>query len=191
MLRLHARLTREMDAEMRARHGISLSAYVFAGVLVGLVTVSQVLTPRLAPPRFTRWTGQGQVDLDAFGMGAQATIFAPLRRALQRARRDALRIIGVTLGAAALGAVVAIPFGWPLPAFALLAILAALLLLVLAIAILLAVLALLLLFVGHFTTPASAAGMPSCRGTGSTRGQEREFRHCDGPWPRRGRRAAH
>jgi DNA-binding MarR family transcriptional regulator len=27
MLRTHARLTREMDAEMRARHGISLSAY--------------------------------------------------------------------------------------------------------------------------------------------------------------------
>lgn len=27
MLRAHARLTREMDAEMRARHGISLSAY--------------------------------------------------------------------------------------------------------------------------------------------------------------------
>src|SRR5262245_1797572 len=27
MLRVHARLTRDMDAEMRARHGISLSAY--------------------------------------------------------------------------------------------------------------------------------------------------------------------
>lgn len=78
----------------------TLSIAAFAGVLVALATIGKVLVPRLAPPRFSKWTGEGQVNLDEFGMGAEATIFAPLRRAWAEMKAQALTMaIAVAVGA--------------------------------------------------------------------------------------------
>jgi hypothetical protein len=90
----------------------------FGGLLVALVTTSQLVTPRLAPPRFSAWTGEGRVDLDELGMGAQATIFEPLRRAARRAGREAVRLaIAGALGAAG-GAGIAVAIDGPVAAAA-------------------------------------------------------------------------
>jgi hypothetical protein len=91
---------------------------VFACLLVALITVGRVVAPRLAPPRFSTWTGEGRVDLDEFGMGARATIFAPLRRALARARARLLHVLLAALAGAAAGVGVAFALSWPIAAIA-------------------------------------------------------------------------
>ncbi|MEM6989956.1 MAG: hypothetical protein AAF721_05650, partial [Myxococcota bacterium] len=84
--------------------GSSVVVPVFAGVLVALVTVSRVAVPKLAPPRYSQWTGEGHVDLDEFGMGAQATIFAPLRRAWKEAKAQSWVLLVAVVAGAGLGA---------------------------------------------------------------------------------------
>ena len=100
-----------MFAAMAASFGMRLltddgstSIMVFAGVLIALTTVGRVFVPRLAPPRFSQWTGEGQVDLDEVGMGAEATIFAPLRRAWAEMKAEALVLAIVVAAGAGIGA---------------------------------------------------------------------------------------
>jgi len=96
-----------------------LSVMVFAGVLIGLVTVGKVFVPRLAPPRFSQWTGEGQINLDEFGMGAEATIFAPLREAWADIKSNAIVLAVVVAAGAGLGAGVGLAIGFGAGLFAL------------------------------------------------------------------------
>lgn len=91
-------LAMALDLEMGVLAGI------FTGTLAGLVAVASVITPKLAPPRFGQWTGEGAVDLDEFGMGAQATLWTPLRGFLMRAKQQALVMVAVVAAGAGLGA---------------------------------------------------------------------------------------
>ena len=97
---------------------VSTGLYVFAGLLVALITASQLATPALAPPRYAAWTGESAVDLDEVGMGARATILAPLRRALTRAREEVVPLVLATVAGAGLGVGVAVAFDGPIGAFA-------------------------------------------------------------------------
>jgi hypothetical protein len=98
--------------------GGSTGITMFVGLLVFLVPLSQLVTPRLAPPRFAAWTGEGSVDLDEMGMGAQATIVDPLRRAAARARRELMRLALAAALGAALGSGVALVLDQPIEALA-------------------------------------------------------------------------
>lgn len=86
-----------------ADFGLTLWVGVFAALLVPSVTVAAVMAPKLAPPRFSRWTGEGDVDLDEFGMGANAMIFAPMKRWVERMRREVVRLVIATVVGAAIG----------------------------------------------------------------------------------------
>lgn len=86
----------------------------FAAMLTGFAIVARLMTPKLAPPRYTRWTGEGSVDLDEFGMGAQAKIFAPIRRAIAEARKRARTLGLIAAATTAVGATVGIALDiWP------------------------------------------------------------------------------
>lgn len=105
----------------------SITMYVFAGTLSGAIAVANVLAPKLSPPRFTRWSGEEAVDLDALGEGAQAQIYGPLYRAFERAKRRAIWIGGGTVAAAVLCGVLALIFDLSIGPIALLGALAGLL----------------------------------------------------------------
>ena len=92
--------------------GLSLGGGVFVGSLVLLVTIASVVAPRLAPPRYSKWTGEADVDLDEFGMGAQAVLMQPLRQALTRMRQEAARIVIAMVIGAATGAGLALAISW-------------------------------------------------------------------------------
>ncbi len=98
----------------------SIAMYLFAGTLSGAIAVANVLAPKLAPPRFTRWTSEEAVDLDEFGQGAHATIYGPLHKAFNRAKKRAAWLAGGTLAAAALAGTLAFIFGWMVAPLALL-----------------------------------------------------------------------
>ena len=99
---LTAALAVTLELEMSVLGG------VFMGTLAGLVAVATVITPKLAPPRYCRWTGEGAVDLDEFGMGAQATFWTPLRGFLMRAKQQGLIMLAVVAVGAGLGAASAV-----------------------------------------------------------------------------------
>nr|MCH9684551.1 hypothetical protein [Deltaproteobacteria bacterium] len=93
---------------------------IFATLVSGLVAVASVLTPKLAPPRYLRWTGESEVDLDEFGLGAQATFLDPAREFLQMAKKRLAVMLGATAVGAGIGAGVAVAADWSVPALAVL-----------------------------------------------------------------------
>ncbi len=95
---LTAALAVTLELEMSVLGG------VFIGTLASLVAVATVITPKLAPPRYSRWSGEGAVDLDEFGMGAQATFWTPLRAFVMRAKQQALVMLAVVAVGAGVGA---------------------------------------------------------------------------------------
>lgn len=105
----------------------SIVMYVFAGTLTGAIAVANVLAPKLSPPRFSQWSGEGAVNLDEFGQGAQATIYAPLQRAFERMKRRAAWILGGTIASGLLAGTLALIFGLSIGAIAMLGALAGLL----------------------------------------------------------------
>jgi hypothetical protein len=84
--------------------GSGVTVGVFSAGLAGLVGLAKVLAPGMAPPRFLKWTGETEVDLDEFGMGAQATFYAPMKRALARAKAQMGRMALATAAGAGVGA---------------------------------------------------------------------------------------
>ena len=96
----------------------SIALSIFAGSWAGLIAVSRVIAPKLAPPRFSAWTGEAGVDLDEFGMGARDTIFSPIVRALERARQRLLHVLFATAVGAAVGSGLGLALNWPIAALA-------------------------------------------------------------------------
>jgi DNA-binding MarR family transcriptional regulator len=98
MLRAHARLTREMDAEMRARHGISLSAYEVLMLLgdaprrrmrVSELSAATLLSVSGVSRLVDRLVREGLVAKEACeedGRGAEA-VLTPMGRGRLRAAR--------------------------------------------------------------------------------------------------------
>ena len=98
MLRAHARLTREMDAEMRARHGISLSAYELLMLLgdaprrrmrVSELSAATLLSVSGVSRLIDRLVRDGLVAKEACeedGRGAEA-VLTPMGRGRLRAAR--------------------------------------------------------------------------------------------------------
>jgi DNA-binding MarR family transcriptional regulator len=98
MLRAHARLTREMDAELRARHGISLSAYEVLMLLgdaprrrmrVSELSAATLLSVSGVSRLVDRLVREGLVAKEACeedGRGAEA-VLTPMGRGRLRAAR--------------------------------------------------------------------------------------------------------
>ena len=92
----------------------SLMISVFAGSLVGLIAVARVLTPALSPPRYGAWTGAQAVSNTALADEAKRELLGPVMRSLQRAKQHLIGLVLTTVGAAALGGLLAFVMTWPI-----------------------------------------------------------------------------
>ncbi len=107
-------LTLSMGVTATLDFDSSLGVYAFAGLVVGLMTVAQVLTPQLSPRRFGAWTGEGPANPDEFGMGVRGLILTPLRRSLAVAMARAKWMAAAVVGGAIVGGGVAALLAWSL-----------------------------------------------------------------------------